>query len=223
MILEVRRLKVWEIAETVGMASKQVYHILRVNEELGMIKLSARWVLWLLSQDQKRIRVEISEKCLAHFQRNQSDFFNWFVTTDETWVHYYTPETKLQSKQCKHVDSPQPKKAKAIQSARKVMESVFWDSIDRLSSNWSNNCRTILCWPPGPIIAKDTCFSKEQSHVPSGQHMLTHVSLPWQKWTNWGTNCCHTHLIVWYGSIKLPLFPKLKIFLGGRDSLQTKN
>ena len=105
------------------MSSEWSYHIL--TEELGMKKLSARWVPRLLTQDQKHIRVQMSEQCLARFQKNQQDFLCRFVTTDETWVHYYTPETKQQSKQWKHVGSPPPKKAKAIRSAEKVMASVF--------------------------------------------------------------------------------------------------
>ena len=62
------------------------------------------------------------------FSEKRTSFLRRFVTTDETWVHYYTPETKKQSKQWKHVDSPPPKKAKAIRSAGKVMTSVFWDT-----------------------------------------------------------------------------------------------
>ncbi|KAJ4441044.1 hypothetical protein ANN_10893 [Periplaneta americana] len=47
-----------------------------------------------------------------------------FVTIDETWIHYYIPETKQQVKELKHSDSPPPK---AVQMAGKVMASVFWD------------------------------------------------------------------------------------------------
>ena len=86
MVLEDRRLKVWEIAEAVGMSSEWAYHIL--SEELGMKKLSARWVSQLLMQDQKSIRVEMSEEYLACFQKYQ-DFLYWFMTTDETWIQYY--------------------------------------------------------------------------------------------------------------------------------------
>jgi hypothetical protein len=50
------------------------------------------------------------------------------VTCDETWVHYFTPESKRASKRCKHTHSPPPKKAKAILSAGKIMTAVFWDS-----------------------------------------------------------------------------------------------
>ena len=71
----------------------------------------------------------MSEQSLTRFQCSQQDFLCWFVTTDETWVHYYTPETKQQLKQWKHADSPPSKKAKAVRSAGKCMASVFWDAI----------------------------------------------------------------------------------------------
>jgi hypothetical protein len=50
------------------------------------------------------------------------------VTCDETWVHYFTPESKRANKKCKHTHSPPPKKAKAIFPAGKIMATVFWDS-----------------------------------------------------------------------------------------------
>lgn len=71
-----------EIAEAVGMSSERAYYIL--TEELGIKKLSARWVPRLLTQDQKCIRVQMSEQYLASFQKNQQDFLRQFVTTDET-------------------------------------------------------------------------------------------------------------------------------------------
>ena len=49
--MEDRQLKVREIAEAVRMSSEWVYHIL--TEELRMKKLSARWVLQLLTLDYK--------------------------------------------------------------------------------------------------------------------------------------------------------------------------
>ena len=116
------RLKVREIAEAVGMSSERVYHILA--EELGMQKLSVRWVPRLLTLE----NVKMSEQSLTRFQHNQQDFLFRFVTTDETWVHYYTPETKQQSKQWKHAESPPLKKEMTVQTAGNAMASCFWDA-----------------------------------------------------------------------------------------------
>ncbi|KYN30115.1 hypothetical protein ALC57_00447, partial [Trachymyrmex cornetzi] len=63
MIMDNRLIKIREIAEAVGISKEYVCHIL--TEELGMRKLTARWVR-LLTLDQKRIRMNISNnRCSA--------------------------------------------------------------------------------------------------------------------------------------------------------------
>ena len=70
MVLDDRRIKVREIIEVMNMSKKRVCHIL--NQYVGMRKLSARWVSRLLTVDQKRIRMNISNVLLAQFGRNKS-------------------------------------------------------------------------------------------------------------------------------------------------------
>ena len=91
MVLDDRRIKVREIAEVMNMSKERVCHIL--NQHLGMRKLSARWVPRLLTVDQKRVRVNISNAVLAQFRRNKSEFWRLLITVDETWIHRYKPET----------------------------------------------------------------------------------------------------------------------------------
>ena len=50
------------------------------------------------------------------------------MTVDETWVHYYEPENKAQSRQWVEPGPPRPKKFKTQPSAGKVMTTVFWDA-----------------------------------------------------------------------------------------------
>jgi transposase len=57
MVLDDRRMKVGEIAETIGISKERVGYILL--EELGMKKLWAIWVLRVLTADQKRTRMKI--------------------------------------------------------------------------------------------------------------------------------------------------------------------
>jgi len=54
LVLADRRLKIGEIAETIGMSKDRVGH--NLLEILGMRKLSARWVSRLLTPDNKRNR-----------------------------------------------------------------------------------------------------------------------------------------------------------------------
>ena len=55
-------------------------------------------------------------------------FFLRRVTVDETWVHYYEPENKAQSRQWVERGSPRPKKFKTQPIAGNVMATVFWDA-----------------------------------------------------------------------------------------------
>ena len=50
------------------------------------------------------------------------------VTGDETWAHHYEPETKRQSVEWHHPQSPRKKKFKTTPSAGKLMITVFWDT-----------------------------------------------------------------------------------------------
>jgi hypothetical protein len=97
MVLDDRRIKLREIAETVGILKERVGYIL--HKKLDMKKLCARWVLRFLTADQKRTRMKISEQCLERFNKNETDIVRRFITMDETWMHHYTPESKQQSKQ----------------------------------------------------------------------------------------------------------------------------
>ena len=115
-----------EISETVNISVEHVSHIL--HECLGMRKLSARWVPRLLTADHKRARVIAPKQCLGMCQRNSKEFSRHYVIVGETWIHYYTPETKNQLKMWTGPGESAPKKAKTVPSAGKVMATIFWDS-----------------------------------------------------------------------------------------------
>ena len=70
-------------------------------------------------------------------------FLDSIVTTDETWVHYFTPESKRSSVQWCHPESPKPKKTKTTFSAGKVMATIFWDPKGVLYVDFLTECRTI--------------------------------------------------------------------------------
>ena len=94
-------MKVHEIAEIVFISTERVVNVLHTH--LCMRKLYARWVPRLLTIDQKQIRVTTSEENLAYINPNPKEFLRRFVTTDETWFHHYTPESRVRSKQRPHL------------------------------------------------------------------------------------------------------------------------
>ena len=85
----------------------------------------------------------MSKQCLDLFNRNAQEFLRRVVTVDETWIHYYTPETKRQSKQWILPGESAPKKAKTVPSAGKVMATIFWDSKGIIHMDFLQKGRTI--------------------------------------------------------------------------------
>jgi len=62
---------------------------------------------------------------LTNFALHQ--FLERIITTDETWVHHYEPESKAQSMAWKCPTSLVAKKFKSQPSASKIMLTLFWD------------------------------------------------------------------------------------------------
>jgi hypothetical protein len=129
-----RRITVLELSQEVGVSVGSVEEIL-INE-LKVSKLSANWVPRLLSPEHRDRRLVAVTQFLQRYEREGAEFLDSVVTCDETWVHYFTPESKRASKPCKHTHSLPPKNS----------ESNFfqWGSswllcsgIQRVSFTWS--------------------------------------------------------------------------------------
>ena len=92
-----RRRDLRKIASEVGISYWAVQSIL--TDIFGMSKVLARWVPRMLTDDQKRTRLDISRYLLSCNEDDPGDFVERVVTQDETWVHHFDPESKMQSKQ----------------------------------------------------------------------------------------------------------------------------
>src|SRR5258705_2666015 len=126
MIMADRRITEDTIAGVVGISHGTCNSI--VHDHLSMSKVSSRWVPKNLSLEQKQLRVSISRAMLTRLQREGDSFLDMVVTEDESWFHLFAPETKRQSMQWKHHDSPpHPKKFRVQASADKVLYAMFWD------------------------------------------------------------------------------------------------
>jgi histone-lysine N-methyltransferase SETMAR len=126
LVMNDRRLTVSEIAASISISVGSVDTIL--NEKLGMSKVCARWVPRNLTRVQKQIRVDISRELLGRYDAEPANFLARIVTGDETWLHYWDPETQQEFKQWKHKESPAPKRPRTQTSTGKIMASIFWDA-----------------------------------------------------------------------------------------------
>ena len=67
-----------------------------------MSNVWTRWVLLMLTNDQKRTRLDISWYGLSHYEDDPGYFTEQVVIQDEACVHNFDSESEMHSKQWKH-------------------------------------------------------------------------------------------------------------------------
>jgi hypothetical protein len=116
------RLTVRELEEDLVIPWTVVSEIL--TEEFGMKRVVAKFVLQLLSHEQKEFRAEVAQD-LLETSNNDPDFLKQFITGEESWVCGHDCETKTQSSQWKSRECPHSKKVRQSRSNVKTMLTVF--------------------------------------------------------------------------------------------------
>ena len=82
----------------------------------------------LLVPEQKMVRVQICTELQQRLSDEGDSFRDKVITCDETWFHFFEPESKQQSSMWKHTWSPSPVKARLLKSVGKVMSIIFCDT-----------------------------------------------------------------------------------------------
>jgi len=136
-----RCITVRELEDEVGVSVGSVHTILTVD--LGLRRVSVKFVPKLLMMEQKQLRLEIAQDMLDCVE-SDSNFLNTVITGDESWVYRYDPETKAQSSQWKQSSSPRPKKAWQVCSNVKVLLTVFLDSRGVVHHEYAPQGQTVL-------------------------------------------------------------------------------
>jgi len=90
-------------------------------------KVCARWVPRMLTQKHKEHSMQVCQDLLNQYEAEGDSFLNRIITGDETRCHHYEPESKWQSMEWQHVNSPSKIMFKTLPSAGKVICTVFWD------------------------------------------------------------------------------------------------
>ena len=113
-----------QIASMVGISLGAAHAILKHN--LKMRKICARWIPHLLTNEQKRARVQSAKMLLKQFPNYNARSFASVVTGDETWVHFFEPKRKIQNKIWATKACKRPCIAKRTISVKKVMYAIFF-------------------------------------------------------------------------------------------------
>ena len=123
LILNDRRLTVDIISDELNLSKTIVHRIL--TENLKMKRVASKVVPRILSDEQKKKRLDNSKEMLLKIQKNP-EFLKRVITGDESWVYGYDPETKQMSSQWLTSTEQPPKKAKSQKSAVKCMLILFF-------------------------------------------------------------------------------------------------
>ena len=99
-----------------------------LTERLGLRKLCARWVPHLLTKKQKAYRVKCARELLKTYKNCQNKRINELLTGDETWIYFFEPQRKIDNKVWIAKNRNRPVIAKRSQSAKKVLNAVFFNS-----------------------------------------------------------------------------------------------
>jgi len=124
MVSEDRRRITYEVLQTaLGISSGSVQKIL--HEELGLRKLTSRWIPHLLLPEQKDQRVEWCKFMLKKFDEGKSRRVSEIISGDESWIYSYEPEKKGQSQVWVFPDEQAPTKVVRNRSTGKRMVASF--------------------------------------------------------------------------------------------------
>jgi hypothetical protein len=93
----------------------------------------AKFVPWLLSQEQKDFRAKAAPD-LLEIANKYPDFPKKFITGNETSVRDYGPETKAQSSHWKSPEFPRSKKARPSRINVEDMLTAFFFTMKVLSN-----------------------------------------------------------------------------------------
>jgi hypothetical protein len=126
LIKEDRRCTVREMSSELGVFVSTVHDCLK---EDNMSKVSARWVPRLLKHDEREHRLHCCREFVRRVEGNELSFLDRIITTDETWLFHYDPESKQESSVWKTPRSPPQKKVRVQKSGGKHMFVFFMDRL----------------------------------------------------------------------------------------------
>ena len=125
-ILQNRPVAIGEVAHQLRNSHGSAYEIIR--NRLAFHKVSARRVPEQLKELHEENHLDICKRFLDSYGVEGDHFLERIVTEDETWIHYYKPESKCQSMECKHPHSPAKRKFKTHPTVGKLILPIFLDS-----------------------------------------------------------------------------------------------
>ena len=126
LIEEDARYTVQEIEELSGIHSSSVLKILR--ERLGLRKICARCVPYLLTDEKKQSRVRLASQVIEKYDKCDPRRLEEIVTGDETWIYHFQPDSKAKNKVWVSSEGDRPVIAGRCKTSNRILYAIFFDS-----------------------------------------------------------------------------------------------
>ena len=138
------------------------------------------------------------------FQRNKKEFLRKYLTIDETWIHYFTPESNWQSAEWTATGESPLKRPETQTLEGNDLASVFWDAQGILFIDYLEKGRIIynkyyialMVRLTEEIAKRRTEMKKKKCSFTKTMHRVTNRSQRWQNYMNCISNCFRTHSIL---------------------------
>lgn len=108
------------IQDKIGISKDSIGNIL--HNELNVHKICKKWVPHVLTDENKKTRVETSRQLLEILDSG----LNNIITGDESWFHFYTVPSKEANKTWVKVGENRPQIARTAQNSKKRMVCIFF-------------------------------------------------------------------------------------------------
>ena len=115
-----------EIQELSGIHSSSVLKILR--ERLGLHKICACWVPYLLNDEQKQSRVRLASQVIEKYDECDQRLLEEIVTGNETWIYHFQPDSKARNKVWVSSEGGRPVIARRCKTSNHMLYAIFFDS-----------------------------------------------------------------------------------------------
>ncbi len=120
-----RRQTVRNVAKDTGLSKDSVHRILK--KDLGFNKIAPKMIMKILTDQQKRTRLNIAKDNLAKIEADPGVLAR-IIATDESWVFTFDPRTKQADMEWLAPNEPRPTKARRSRSQKKTLLILFYDS-----------------------------------------------------------------------------------------------
>ena len=115
-----------EIEEFSGIHSSSVLKILR--ERLGLLKICARWVPHLLTDEQKQSQVRLASQVIEKYDKCDPHHLEEIVIGDETWIYHFQPDTKAKNKVWVSSEGDRPVIGCHCKTSNLMLYAIFFDA-----------------------------------------------------------------------------------------------